>query len=132
MILKALLIALKAHRGQKSKDGGPEVLHPIRVGLMGKNKYEIVLGLLHDVVEDSSVTMDTVAQKFPQEIVDALTLLTKNCSYEEYVDRIKFSGNKLAFNVKVNDLLDNLKRGRPYEKLQRKHSEALKRLYEQV
>lgn len=131
MILKALLIALKAHHGQKSRSGGPEVYHPIRVGFMGKNKFEIVVGLLHDVVEDTEVTMEDIARKFPQEIVDALTLLTKKTSYDEYLDKIKYSGNKLAFNVKVNDLLDNLRRGRPYEELQRKHSAALKRLYEQ-
>lgn len=52
-----LRIALEAHTGQKDLDGNPAILHPLAVGLMGRTDAEIKTGFLHDVVEDSSITL---------------------------------------------------------------------------
>ena len=54
----ALEIALKAHRGQRDLDGKPVILHPLTVALKGNNEEEIIVGLLHDVVEDSEWTFE--------------------------------------------------------------------------
>jgi len=127
---KALLIALIAHNGQKDLDGNPVILHPMTVSLAGKTDDEKIVGLLHDVVEDTDYTFDDLRQAgFADHIIEALQLLThqEGTPYLEYVQRIKDSGNKLAIAVKLNDLHHNLARGRAhnYTRLITKHTQAL-------
>lgn len=50
---EALAIAARAHRGQDSQDGESYILHPIRVMLAGRTDAERIVGVLHDVVEDT-------------------------------------------------------------------------------
>ena len=131
MIDLCLKIATEAHRGQKDLDGNPVILHPLTVGLMGKNADEQCVGFLHDVVEDTDYTFDDLLrQGVPPHIVDALRLLTHDAGtdYLDYVRRIAQSGNQLAIAVKLNDLHHNLKRGRErgYTRLIEKHEAALR------
>ena len=126
----ALRIAIDAHEGQKDLDGKPVILHPITVGLAGRNREETIARFLHDVVEDTELTFDYLLEHGVDEsIVNSLRLLTheKNMSYEEYVRRIAESGNETAIYVKYNDLCHNLKRGRAggYWKIVAKHEAAL-------
>ena len=114
-IENALRIAIEAHEGQTDKDGKPVILHPMAVGLAGRNREEIITGLLHDVVEDSKWTFDDLLSLGVDEcIVDALRLLTHtdDMDYYDYVKRIADSGNEIAIHVKHNDLCHNLMRGR--------------------
>ena len=114
-IEETLKIALDAHKGQKDLDGKPAILHPIAVGLMGSNDAEIKAGFLHDVVEDSDLTLDDLRRKgVDGEVLAALELLThdKETDYFEYVHRIARSGNCTAIHTKINDLKHNLDRGR--------------------
>ena len=124
----ALEIALRAHKGQRDLDGKP-ILHPLTVALKGNNESEIVAGLLHDVVEDTDWTFDDLLQAgISPEVVDALRLLThsKDEPYLEYVRRIAASRNRIAINVKSNDLEHNLERGRRGDHLKQvaKHTAA--------
>lgn len=57
-IEETLQIPLEAHTGQKDLDGNPAILHSLAVGLMGRTDAEIKAGFLHDVVEDSSITLE--------------------------------------------------------------------------
>ena len=112
---EALQIALDAHTGQKDLDGKPVILHPIAVGIMGSDDAEIKAGFLHDVVEDSELTIDDLRRKgVDGEVLAALELLThdKETDYFEYVYRIAHSGNYTAIHTKINDLKHNLDRGR--------------------
>ena len=115
-IEETLQIALDAHKGQKDLDGKPAILHPIAVGIMGSNDAEIKTGFLHDVIEDSDLTIDDLRSKgVDEEVLAALELLThdKNTEdYFEYVYRIAHSGNYTAIHTKVNDLKHNFNRGR--------------------
>lgn len=109
MIEKALKIAVDAHSGQIDKGGMPYILHPIRVMMMGKNENEMICGVLHDVVEDSNVTLDDLrAEGFSNDILDALNLLTKHkgIDYDSYINGIV--SNNLAARVKLNDIRDNM------------------------
>ena len=111
----ALQIALDAHKGQKDLDGKPAILHPLAVGVMGSNDAEIKAGFMHDVVEDSDLTIDDLRRKgVDEEVLAALELLThdKGTDYFEYVYRIAHSGNYTAIHTKINDLKHNLDRGR--------------------
>ena len=126
----ALRLAVDAHDGQKDLDGNPVILHPMTVGLAGRNREEIIAGLLHDVVEDTNYTFDDLLRKgVDEKIVDALRLLTHtdDLSYGEYVKRIAESGNSIAIHVKYNDLCHNLQRGRAggHRKIVAKHDKAL-------
>ena len=126
----ALRLAVDAHDGQKDLDGNPVILHPMTVGLAGRNREEIIAGLLHDVVEDTNYTFDDLLRKgVDEKIVDALRLLTHtdDLSYNEYVKRIAESGNSIAIHVKYNDLCHNLQRGRVggHWRIVAKHDKAL-------
>lgn len=126
----ALRLAIEAHEGQKDLDGKPVILHPMAVGLAGRNREEVIAGLLHDVVEDTSFTFEDLLKRGVDEpIVEALRILThtKDMPYEDYVKRIAQSGNDIAIHVKYNDLCHNLKRGRAggYWNIVAKHEKAL-------
>ena len=81
MLEKAIAIAVEAHRGQIDKAGKPYILHPMRVMLAGKNQDEMICGILHDVIEDTPVSIDMLAQEgFTKTVLDALLLLTHDRS----------------------------------------------------
>ena len=106
------------------------ILHPMTVALAGRNREEVIAGLLHDVVEDTDFTFDDLIERGVDEnIVEALRLLThtKDTPYEDYVRRIAQSGNDIALHVKYNDLCHNLKRGRAggFWRIVAKHEKAL-------
>jgi len=108
LIEKAEQIARKAHEGQTDKAGQPYILHPLHVAGQMKSEEEIIVALLHDVVEDSDITLlDLRKQGFSYRVVDALSLLTheEGVDYFDYIRDIKFS--PLATAVKLADLQHN-------------------------
>ncbi len=106
-LLKAFLIMLKAHKGQKDKSGKPYIFHPINVMFGVKGMDCKVVALLHDVLEDSDKYTLKDFDFLDQEQKEALSLLThsKNEPYFEYVRRIKT--NRIAREVKKSDLRHN-------------------------
>jgi (p)ppGpp synthase/HD superfamily hydrolase len=105
----AIQIAADAHKGQKDKVGAPYILHSIRIMLKMDTAEEMMAAVLHDVVEDSDITIDYLKQKnFSDEIINAVLALTHqiNETYEEFIDRA--SANPIAKKVKVADLEDNM------------------------
>src|SRR3990172_2948198 len=75
---------------------------------MGKTEEEKLVGLLHDVVEDSATTLDDLRKAgFPEDILAAVDCLTKREGedYSYYLKRIK--GNTLGRTVKLYDVADN-------------------------
>jgi (p)ppGpp synthase/HD superfamily hydrolase len=107
---KALEIAINAHKGQKDKSGADYILHPIRVMQRGETEIEKICGLLHDVVEDSHWTFESLKKEgFSDDIISVLKCITKeseNEDYDTFIDRI--ITNPIAVKVKLNDLLDNM------------------------
>jgi len=57
LLEKALTIAYTAHAGQVDKAGEPYILHPLRVMLKMRSDEEKIVALLHDVVEDTDITL---------------------------------------------------------------------------
>jgi (p)ppGpp synthase/HD superfamily hydrolase len=109
LLEKAIGIAVEAHRGQKDRYGVPYILHPLRV--MGRldTAAEKIVGILHDVVEDTDWTFEDLSgEGFPEILLDALRCVTKR-EGEPYEDFVKRSaGNPLARRVKLADLDDNM------------------------
>lgn len=102
-----------AHEGQQDLSGKPFYLHPVAVmNLLPSDATEVekVAALLHDVVEDTSFTLESLrAYGYPQELLDILDILTRreNETYLQYIERIRNSGNKSAIRVKLADLSHN-------------------------
>lgn len=113
MLEKAIAIAVEAHRGQIDKAGKPYILHPLRVMLAGKTTEEMICGILHDVVEDTPISIEMLEKEgFSDTVLEALELLTRDSKtpYQNYIETI--SKNPLAIQVKLYDLHDNLNRDR--------------------
>jgi len=105
----ALRIAASAHRGQKDKGGKPYILHPLRIALRFTDETLQIISVLHDVVEDSNVSLEDLQQEgFSAEVIAAVEALTKREgeSYEAFIERAK--QNPLAKPVKRQDIHDNL------------------------
>lgn len=111
MIDKALKLAAEVHAEQVDKSGKPFILHILKVALQGVNELEIVVGLLHDVVEDSGGEVeigDLIDWGYPEDVVAAVDALTRREDelYRDYLKRCV--QEPLAARVKLYDLLHNL------------------------
>ena len=110
LLTKAIRIAFEAHKDQVDKYGAPYLGHITRVMNAGVTIEEKIVGVLHDVVEDTSWTFEALAREgFPDNIIKALQCVTKTSeeeNYDEFIKRIKL--DPLAVQVKINDLVDNL------------------------
>jgi len=128
-------IAIQAHDGQKDMVGNPAILHVLAVGLMGKTIEEKKAGILHDVVEDSEITLANLRERGVEEdVLEAVDLLThrSGISYEEYVKKIALSGNETAIQVKLNDLHHNLWRAQDAMNTLNTDSRERKELLEEI
>lgn len=107
---KAILIAVTAHSGQLDLVGAPYILHPLRVmGRFDDEEHRIV-AVLHDVVEDTVVTIEELRQVFCNDIVDAIDAISdrgypKDRIHRDYIARC--AKNLLARDVKIEDIRDN-------------------------
>jgi (p)ppGpp synthase/HD superfamily hydrolase len=132
---KAIALAVKAHSGQLDKAGRPYILHPLRLLLRFEDEKEMAVAALHDVVEDSDLSIeDLVNEGFSEDIVNAVDCLSRR-EAEEYDDFIlRISKSQLAKKVKIEDIKDNLNLARLSEvtdkDLERveKYHRALKKL----
>ena len=107
---RAIEIARQAHSGQLDKAGKDYINHPLRVMEKGTTEEEKIVGVLHDVVEDSDWTFSMLqAEGFSTEVMDALKCVTKfseDEDYDHFIDRVLT--NPLAVKVKLHDLEDNM------------------------
>lgn len=106
---KAAEICVRRHAGQRDKTGSAYFQHPMRVAMRCRTDEEKIVALLHDAIEDSSLTAaELLDDGFPQYIVDSIISVTKREeeSYEEFVTRAK--QNPIGRVVKLHDLEDNL------------------------
>lgn len=105
----AIILAAWAHRSQKEDHGRPYILHPLRVMSRMQTEAEMMVAVLHDVVEDTRYTLDDLRQAgYPAEVVEAVDALSRRQgeSYEAFIERIRL--NPLAVRVKLADLEDNM------------------------
>ena len=107
-IERAIALAAKAHEGQADKAGAPYILHPLRVMLRVKTTEERIAAVLHDVVEDTSLTLDILrAEGFSEAVIKGIAAVTKRPGedYTEFVRRA--AADPIGRAVKLADLADN-------------------------
>jgi (p)ppGpp synthase/HD superfamily hydrolase len=105
----ALAFCVKAHAGQRDKNGAAYALHPIRVALAVEGAEARAAALLHDVVEDTGRTPDDLrAEGVPETVLAAVDALTKRPGedYPAFVARA--AAHPVARRVKRADIDDNL------------------------
>lgn len=109
MLDKAIKLAVDSHVGQLDKGGNPYILHPLRVMLSMADEDDRICAVLHDVIEDSDVTLgDLKKQGFSYEVIRTVDCLTKKTGekYESFLDRVL--SDERAIRVKIADIEDNM------------------------
>ncbi len=105
---RAMALCFEAHKEQKDKSGMPYVFHPFHLAEEMETEDETVAALLHDVAEDTDITLEEIREMgFSEAVMEALRLLTHEpgTPYMEYVRKIK--ENPVARAVKQADLKHN-------------------------
>ena len=104
---KAMRIAYSAHHGQADYNGIPYIFHPIHLAEQMEDEISCCAALLHDVVEDTAVTMEDLSREFPEGVMAVLRLLTheEGVPYFDYVRKIK--ANPIAVRIKLADIAHN-------------------------
>lgn len=104
----AIAMAAFEHAGQVDKGGAPYIFHPLRVAMAMSTEEERIAAVLHDVVEDTEVTLSEVEAEFGADVAAAVDALTKRDGeeYQAYLERV--GANPIARRVKMADLTDNL------------------------
>lgn len=129
MYKEALKIAYKAHKGQLRRDSCvPYIVHPLRVASQFNDDIRKTIAILHDVIEDTDVTLEDLWSEYPRSVVGAIDALSRreNETYFEYIKRLK--ENELAVEIKIADIVDNLSDTLSIhqESMIKRYSEALK------
>ena len=105
---KALKLCFEAHKDQLDKSSLPYVFHPFHLAEQMDSEETTVVALLHDVVEDTSYTIEDLKNMgFSEKILEAVSLMTheEGMEYMDYVKKIK--NNEIARKVKLADLKHN-------------------------
>ena len=107
MTIKAMKIAYEAHLGQLDYNDVPYIFHPYHLAEQMDDEVSCTVALLHDVVEDTPITLSDLEQIFPVQVVEIVRLLThdENIDYFDYIREIK--KNSIATKVKLEDLKHN-------------------------
>ena len=112
LTVRAMRVAYAAHHGQVDKSGVPYVFHPYHLAESMPDEASVCVALLHDVVEDTRVTIGDLERDFPKEVTEAVRLLTHEpgVDYFDYVRTIR--ANPLAVRVKLADIEHNADQSR--------------------
>ena len=108
----AVEVAKKYHEGMTDRAGKPYLFHLTSVSnsVLPLGEDYAVVGMLHDTLEDTKMTKESLISMFGRDIADAVSLLTHDpgIPYLDYVRNVKNSGNPLAIAVKKADLRNNM------------------------
>ena len=108
LIKKAMKICFEAHKEQVDKTGIPYVFHPFHLAEQMDDELSTICALLHDVVEDTEMTLEDISNLgFGDDVCRVLSLLTHkdDVPYMDYVREI--AKNPTATKVKIADLKHN-------------------------
>ena len=100
-------IAYAAHQGQVDKSGLPYIFHPFHLAEQMTDEISVCVALLHDVAEDTFVTLEQLEAAFPPSVSGPLRLLTHapGTDYFDYIRALRH--DPVARAVKMADLAHN-------------------------
>ena len=109
---KAMKIAYAAHHGQLDYNGIPYIFHPLHLAEAMDDEISCCAALLHDVVEDTPVTLEELAREFPPEVVEVVALLThedsaENSDSDYFSFLLPIKAHPIAKKVKLADIAHN-------------------------
>ena len=107
MTIKAMKVVYEAHLGQLDYNDVPYIFHPYHLAEQMDDEVSCTVALLHDVVEDTHLTLSDLEQIFPTQVVEIVRLLThdEGIDYFDYIRKIKT--DSIATKVKLEDLKHN-------------------------
>jgi len=110
---EAIALARQAHEGQVDKAGAPYIEHPLRMMESVEGEDAKIVAVLHDTVEDTFVTFDSLRDAgYPEHVIEAIEGVTKRDDehgdegYEKFIARAAL--NPLSRQIKIADLQDNM------------------------
>lgn len=126
MVRKAFYLAAEAHKDARRRSGEPYIYHPLEVatiaaGEIGLGRTSIICALLHDVVEDTSYTLEDIKTQFGEQvaqIIDGLTKIESTINNEDVVSKQAENFKKIIFTlsydirvilIKLADRLHNMR-----------------------
>jgi (p)ppGpp synthase/HD superfamily hydrolase len=132
----AIQVARRAHEGQLDKSGRPYIAHPLRVMGALRDEHERMAAVLHDVVEDTDVTLDYLTEAgCPPDVLAAVDAVSKRPGEERAAYLARVAANPIALAVKRADIADNMSPDRlarldteTQERLRAKYESALRQL----
>jgi guanosine-3',5'-bis(diphosphate) 3'-pyrophosphohydrolase len=128
---EAIAIAARAHAGQVDKARQPYILHPLKVMLRLQATKERIAAVLHDVVEDTPITLDDLrAAGFSPAVITAVDALTKRPGETRLQAAARAAADPVARAVKLADNAENLDLSRIENPTEKDYARL--REYEQV
>lgn len=128
---RAIALAAEAHAGQFDKAGQPYILHPLRVMLRLSEENERIAAVLHDVVEDTAVTLERLGHEgFAAGVLVAVEALTKRPGESRLEAAARAAADPVARAVKLADNAENMNLSRLPNPTERDFERV--REYEQV
>ncbi len=114
ILSNAIKLTVDKFQNTYDKNNEPYILHCLEVmnGVSDKGHYVMAAAVMHDLVEDTDVTLEDLKKTFPERVVSLVSLMTKdpNKTYDEYIERIMTDKDAIA--IKMADLRHNSKIGR--------------------
>jgi len=127
----AIAVAAAAHMDQKSDNGDPYIMHPLRVMMVQETLETQILAVMHDMIEHTNTSLnDVYSFGFDDDIVLALNAITRRDDEEYFVYVKRACSNPIARPVKIADLRDNLHTYRDDEEHRARYTAALEMLGE--
>lgn len=109
LLERAIDIAVTHHRDKVDKGGNTYILHPLRMMCRMQTETEMIVAVLHDVVEDTDWTFEMLeAEGFTPVVIEALKCVTKRKGEDYDVFITRSLNNDIARKVKLADLEDNM------------------------
>ena len=104
---KALRFAYATHHGQLDYNGIPYIFHPLHLAEQMDDEVSCCAALLHDVVEDTPVTLEELSREFPREVTEVVSLLTHRETDDYFTYLAKIKKHPVATKVKLADIAHN-------------------------
>lgn len=104
---RALRFAYAAHHGQLDYNGIPYIFHPMHLAEQMDDEISCCAALLHDVVEDTPVTLEELSREFPCEVTEVIALLTHRETEDYFTYLAEIKKHPIAKKVKLADIAHN-------------------------